>query len=85
MFVAGPRCCLGDGQRVARGTISLEAASGHVGASELVALGGSGGGVSAEEYAEAYEGGALADQGLDDGEICDDDGDKGFATGPGTS
>jgi hypothetical protein len=39
-------------------------------------------GVSAEEGAEADDFGQFAQQGVDDGEVADDDGDEGFATGP---
>lgn len=39
-------------------------------------------GVSAEEGAEADDFGQFAQQGVDDGEVADDDGDEGFAAGP---
>jgi hypothetical protein len=42
-------------------------------------------GVSAEEGAEADEFGELAEEWVDDGEVGDDDGDKGLAAGPETT
>jgi hypothetical protein len=84
MLVAGPHGVVADGQRVvvraglaARVLLVFDADV----RLEGVALGARVC-VSAEEGAEADGFGELAQQGVDDGEVADDDGDKGFAAGP---